>query len=307
MRCPNCKTELKQDDVYCYQCGTRINWFWRFKTHLITAAVGIIVLAGGTITGVTLNKNGALEAKKDNEAAQPSQTRETSNEDGKTDEKSVQTPKPTVEPGQTTQDTAASDFIAVNKTKDMKPKLKSLTEQTAPFLSLCARWKDLGGGKFAWDNQVATQAVLYDMLYGDPASGTGEMHVRGYDNSYAGIARRVKKEMKARYGDAFTFDLSYGDTFPYYLFRKQNKKIEYAGEELRSEKCDANVTKVTQEAVDTYEAEIKAGIVKTYNSSNGTWKKFKLTIVKDKKSKYGYHITNVQLKRGNSNDGKRIL
>ena len=294
MRCPNCKTELKQDDVYCYQCGTRINWFWRFKTHLITAAVVIIVLAGGTITGVTLYKNGAFDAKKDNVAEQPAQTRETSNEDGKTDEKSVQTPKPTVEPGQTTQDTAASDFIAVNKTKDMKPKLKSLTEQTATFLSLCARWKDLGGGKFAWDNQVATQAVLYDMLYGDPASGTGEMHVRGYDNSYAGIARRVKKEMKARYGDAFTFDLSYGDTFPYYLFRKQNKKIEYAGEELRSEKCDANVTKVTQVAVDTYEAEIKAGIVKTYNSSNGTWKKFKLTIVKDKKSKYGYHITNVQ-------------
>lgn len=294
MRCPNCKTELKQDDVYCYQCGTRINWFWRFKTHLITAAVVIIVLAGGTITGVTLYKNGAFDAKKDNVAEQPAQTRETSNKDGKTDEKSVQTPKPTVEPGQTTQDTAASDFIAVNKTKDMKPKLKSLTEQTAPFLSLCARWKDLGGGKFGWDNQVATQAVLYDMLYGDPASGTGEMHVRGYDNSYAGIARRVKKEMKARYGDVFTFDLSYGDTFPYYLFRKQNKKIEYAGEELRSEKCDANVTKVTQVAVDTYEAEIKAGIVKTYNSSNGTWKKFKLTIVKDKKSKYGYHITNVQ-------------
>ena len=50
MRCPNCKTELKQDDVYCYQCGTRINWFWRFKTHLIAAAVVMIVLAGGTIT-----------------------------------------------------------------------------------------------------------------------------------------------------------------------------------------------------------------------------------------------------------------
>ena len=67
-----------------------------------------------------------------------------------------------------------------------------------------------------------------------------------------------------------------------------------SGEELRSEKCDAKVTKVTQVAEDTYEAEVKAGIVKTYNSSNGTWKKFKLTIVKDKKSKYGYHITNVQ-------------
>ena len=255
MRCPNCKTELKQDDVYCYQCGTKINWFWRFKTHLIAVAVVVIVLAGGTITGVTLYRNGVFDAKKD---------------------------------------TVASDFVAVNKTKEIKPKLKDLTEQTAPFLSLCVRWKDLGGDKFTWDNQVATQAVLYDMLYGDPASGTGEMHVRGYDNSYAGIARRVKKEMKARYGDAYAFDLSYGDTFPYYLFRKQNKKIEYAGEELRSEKCDAKVTKVTQVAEDTYEAEVKAGIVKTYNSSNGTWKKFKLTIVKDKKSKYGYHITNVQ-------------
>ena len=51
---------------------------------------------------------------------------------------------------------------------------------------------------------------------------------------------------------------------------------------------------MTQVAKDTYEAEVKAGIVKTYNPSNGTWKKFKLTIVKDKKSKYGYHITNVQ-------------
>ena len=263
MRCPNCKTELKQDDVYCYQCGTKINWFWRFKTHLIAVAVVVIVLAGGTITGVTLYRTQA-PSKKEN----------------KTEKSAIQTAKPTAAPGQVTKDTVASDFVAVNKTKEIKPKLKDLTEQTAPFLSLCVRWKDLGGDKF--------------MLYGDPASGTGEMHVRGYDNSYAGIARRVKKEMKARYGDAYAFDLSYGDTFPYYLFRKQNKKIEYAGEELRSEKCDAKVTKVTQVAEDTYEAEVKAGIVKTYNSSNGTWKKFKLTIVKDKKSKYGYHITNVQ-------------
>ena len=45
MRCPNCKTELKQDDVYCYQCGTKINWFWRFKTHLIAVAVVVIVAA----------------------------------------------------------------------------------------------------------------------------------------------------------------------------------------------------------------------------------------------------------------------
>lgn len=294
MRCPNCKTELKQDDVYCYQCGTRINWFWRFKMHLIVAAVVIVVLAGGTVTGVTLYKNGVFDAKKDTVAEQPVQTQEPSKKDSKTEDGSAQTAKADVAPGQTTKDTAASDFIAVDKTKDMKPKLKNLTEQTAPFLSLCVRWKDLGGGKFTWDNQVATQAVLYDMLYGDPATGTGEMHVRGYDNSYAGIAKRVKKEMKARYGDAYTFDINYGDTFPYYLFRKQNKKIEYAGEELRSEKCDAKVTKVTQVAADTYKAEIKAGIVKTYNPSNGTWKKFKLTIVKDKKSKYGYHITNVQ-------------
>lgn len=294
MRCPNCKTELKQDDVYCYQCGTKINWFWRFKTHLIVAAVVMIVLAGGTITGVTLYRNGVFDAKKDTVAEQPAQTQAPSKKGNKTEKSAIQTAKPTAAPGQVTKDTVASDFVAVDKTKEIKPKLKDLTEQTAPFLSLCVRWKDLGGGKFTWDNQVATQAVLYDMLYGDPASGTGEMHVRGYDNSYAGIARRVKKEMKARYGDAYAFDLSYGDTFPYYLFRKQNKKIEYAGEELRSEKCDAKVTKVTQVATDTYEAEIKAGIVKTYNSSNGTWKKFKLTIVKDKKSKYGYHITNVQ-------------
>lgn len=64
MRCPNCKTELKQDDVYCYQCGTKINWFWRFKTHLIAVAVVMIVLAGGTITGVTLYRNGVFDAKK---------------------------------------------------------------------------------------------------------------------------------------------------------------------------------------------------------------------------------------------------
>ena len=73
MRCPNCKTELKQDDVYCYQCGTRINWFWRFKTHLIAAAVVMIVLSGGTITGVTLYRNGAFNAKKDTVAEQPAQ------------------------------------------------------------------------------------------------------------------------------------------------------------------------------------------------------------------------------------------
>lgn len=294
MRCPNCKTELKQDDVYCYQCGTRINWFWRFKAHLITAAVIIVVLVGGTVTGVTLYKNGVFDAKKDTVAEQPVQTQEPAKNDAKADVKAAQTPKPTVAPGQTTADDSISDFAAVDKTKAMKPKLKKLTEQAAPFLSLCVRWKDLGGGKFAWDDQVATQAVLYDMLYGDPASGTGEMHVRGYDNSYAGIASRVKKEMKARYGDSYAFDMTYGDTFPYYLFRKQNKKIEYAGEELRSEKCDAMITKVTQVAADEYEAEIKAGIVKTYNPSNGTWKKFKITVVKDKKSKYGYHITNVQ-------------
>ena len=47
MRCPNCKTELKQDDVYCYQCGTKINWFWRFKTHLIAVAVFFFVFNRG--------------------------------------------------------------------------------------------------------------------------------------------------------------------------------------------------------------------------------------------------------------------
>ena len=205
MRCPNCKTELKQDDVYCYQCGTKINWFWRFKTHLIAVAVVVIVLAGGTITGVTLYRNGVFDAKKDTVAEQPAQTQAPSKKGNKTEKSAIQTAKPTAAPGQVTKDTVASDFVAVDKTKEIKPKLKDLTEQTAPFLSLCVRWKDLGGGKFTWDNQVATQAVLYDMLYGDPASGTGEMHVRGYDNSYAGIARRVKKEMKARYGDCLLY------------------------------------------------------------------------------------------------------
>ena len=122
------------------------------------------------------------------------------------------------------------------------------------------------------------------------------MHLQGYDNRYAGIAKSVKKEMKQRYDDAYTFDMSYGDTFPYYLFRKQNKKVEYGGEELQSEKCDASITKVTQIEKDTYEAVIKAGLVKTYNPSQGTWEKFKLTLRKNKKSKYGYSIMNVEKK-----------
>ena len=164
MRCPNCKTELKQDDVYCYQCGTKINWFWRFKTHLIAVAVVVIVLAGGTITGVTLYRNGVFDAKKDTVAEQPAQTQAPSKKGNKTEKSAIQTAKPTAAPGQVTKDTVASDFVAVDKTKEIKPKLKDLTEQTAPFLSLCVRWKDLGGGKFTWDNQVATQAVLYDML-----------------------------------------------------------------------------------------------------------------------------------------------
>ena len=84
MRCPNCKTELKQDDVYCYQCGTKINWFWRFKTHLIVAAVVMIVLAGGTITGVTLYRNGAFDAKKDAVAESPVQTQAPSKKENKT-------------------------------------------------------------------------------------------------------------------------------------------------------------------------------------------------------------------------------
>ena len=84
MRCPNCKTELKQDDVYCYQCGTKINWFWRFKTHLIAVAVVVIVLAGGTITGVTLYRNGVFDAKKDTVAEQPAQTQAPSKKENKT-------------------------------------------------------------------------------------------------------------------------------------------------------------------------------------------------------------------------------
>ncbi|MGN1206248.1 MAG: zinc ribbon domain-containing protein [Eubacterium sp.] len=298
MRCPNCKTELKQDDVYCYHCGTRISWLWRFKSHLMAAAIVIVLLIVGTVTGVMLYKNGVFDAKKevknDTVAEQPVQTQAPLKEDEKTEEKQDGLIKPTVAPGQTTQENPLSDFLAVDKTKEMKGKLTKLMEQTAPFLSLCARWKELGGGKFTWDDQVATQAVLYDMLYGDPATGVGEMHMRGYDNSYSGIAKRVKEEMKARYGDAYKFDMTYGDTFPYFLFRKQNKKVEYAGEELRSEKCDFKITKVTQVAEDMYEVQIKAGIVKTYNVANGTWKKRKVTIIKDKKSKYGYHITNVQ-------------
>ena len=113
MRCPNCKTELKQDDVYCYQCGTRINWFWRFKTHLIAAAVVMIVLAGGTITGVTLYRNGAFDAKKDAVAESPVQTQAPSKKESKTEDSSAQT----AAPGQVTKDTVASDFVAVNKTK----------------------------------------------------------------------------------------------------------------------------------------------------------------------------------------------
>ncbi|MDY3774570.1 MAG: zinc ribbon domain-containing protein, partial [Eubacterium sp.] len=65
MRCPNCKTELKQDDIYCYQCGTRINWFWRYKIHLIVAVAVIVFFAIGGTTVFTLYKNGVFDGKKE--------------------------------------------------------------------------------------------------------------------------------------------------------------------------------------------------------------------------------------------------
>ena len=299
MRCPNCKTELKQDDIYCYQCGTRINWFWRYKIHLIVVVAVIVFFAIGGTTVFTLYKNGVFDGKKEVAVVQKEEkdtvaTGESSSENNPAQPPQEADAKATATPAQ--QGREISNFVPEDKTKEMKKKLEEIVTQSAPFLSLCVRWEELGGGHFAWDNQVATQAVLYDLLYGDPSSRTGKMHLQGYDNRYAGIAKSVKKEMKQRYDDAYTFDMSYGDTFPYYLFRKQNKKVEYGGEELQSEKCDASITKVTQIEKDTYEAVIKAGLVKTYNPSQGTWEKFKLTLRKNKKSKYGYSIMNVEKK-----------
>lgn len=124
MRCPNCKTELKQDDVYCYQCGTKINWFWRFKTHLIAVAVVVIVLAGGTITGVTLYRNGVFDAKKDTVARAAGADTGTIEKRKQNREKCHTNRKAYCAPGQVTKDTVASDFVAVDKTKEIKPKLR---------------------------------------------------------------------------------------------------------------------------------------------------------------------------------------
>ena len=55
----------------------------------------MIVLAGGTITGVTLYMNGVFDAKKDTVAEQPAQTQAPSKKENKTEKSAIQTAKPT--------------------------------------------------------------------------------------------------------------------------------------------------------------------------------------------------------------------
>lgn len=287
LKCKRCGTELRNDDEFCYHCGQKTTVIQRMLASraligsmiaifvVVLAAVAAYFIWTGKIqfpdfrgSAVAEKTAAPLHDENDEKPAQPTQEPEP---------QLAATPEPTEPP-----------FEIEDVTDEMKPELKTLTKRLRPFLAFSSKYYQNRSRTFKWDDGVATVMALYNLQQAD---GTVK-----YGDKYSDIKKKVKREMKKLFADYAKYDLTYGGSFPDYIYRRTGDTVVYNASRITGRTYSMSVDKVIAYEQDKYRVIASACLVSQYNKANkGYVQKYTIYVEKDDSAEYGYVVRKIKL------------
>jgi hypothetical protein len=178
-------------------------------------------------------------------------------------------------------------FEPSDVTKTAKSAMKPLLNRVKPFLAFSASFYADGSHRYKWDDVSATTLALYRLQYVDA-------EVK-YGDAFSAIEKKVKKEMRALYGKAYKFDLTYSGTFPDYVYVRSGNTVVYNAVGISGKNYKMELQKVLEYKEGKYRVIVDACLVNQTTKAEGDSQKYTLLLHKDKKSKYGYTIDKIRL------------
>ena len=274
MYCKKCGIELRDNDEFCYHCGTRTTFMQRMvasKTFIGSIVAVVLVLIVGILTFLILTGKLKFPEKK-----QEPVTRE--QEQPAVTQQPIITETPTATP---------YVFEVRDVTASAKTKMKGLLERIKPFLCYSAPFYADGTHKFKWNDQSATVMALYNLEHVDT--------VVRYGNDIKTIKKAVKKEMKKLFGNNWKYKLVYGEQYPGYVYRTVGNTIVFNGMRIPGKEYGMKVKKAVEYEQGQYRVVVEAALRDRGTSQGGAVQKYTLFIEKSPDSKYNYFVGNIRL------------
>lgn len=290
LQCKRCGTELRNDDEFCYHCGQKTTVIQRMLASraLIGSMIAIIVVILAAVAAYFI-WTGKIRFPEFGKGAVVENTAAPENND-KNDRPVQATQKPqSSEPEVTaTPEPTEPPFEAADVTDEMKPELKTLTKRIRPFLAFSSKYYQNRSRSFVWDDGTATVMALYNLQQVD-----GKVK---YGDKYSDIKKKVKREMKKLFGDNAKYDLTYGGSYPDYVYRRTGDTVVYNASRITGRTYSMSVDKVIAYEQDKYRVIASACLVSQYNRENkGYVQKYTIYIDKDESAEYGYVVRKVKL------------
>lgn len=290
MQCKRCGTELRSDDEFCYHCGQKTTVIQRIfaSRALIGSIIAILVVILAAVTAYFIWTGKLRLPDFGGNTVAERTTAPTGEKRGDEPSQTTREPEePTAIPTATPEPTAPV-FEPEDVTEEMKPELKTLTKRIRPFLAFSSKYYQNRQRTFKWDDGAATVMALYNLQQVDETVK--------YGDKYSTIKKEVKAEMKKLFADNAKYDLTYGGTYPYYVYRKTGNTVVYNAGRITGKKYSMSVDKIIAYKQDKYRVVVSACLVSQYNKANkGYTQKYTVYVDKDDSAEYGYVVRKIKL------------
>lgn len=276
MNCKKCGTELRENDVYCYYCGTKTTVLQRiFSSRAIVGSmIAILFVAiAGLLTYFIMT--GKLKLPQKNQ--EPIVEKEEHHE-----------PIATKPPKKVEESTATPYvFQPADVTAVEKKQMKGLLERLKPFLSYSASFYYNGSHAFTWDSKSATVMALYNLEHNDKT-------VR-YGNDIKDIKKATQKEMKKLFGKNFKYKLEYGGSYPNYVYRPVGNTVVFNSTRIPGKEYSMQTKKIIEYEEGRYRVVVDACMKSRTDGSKGNVQRYTVLVDKEAGSKYGYVVSKLRL------------
>lgn len=269
MFCSKCGKKLETSEIFCSQCGQRVEPQTDSRNRKKSIIIGIIVIAivvVVVITGIVLlclrnKEQKVLETSKGSPAAETVQPVQ-------------ETVQPTEEPTEPPEEKEQSVVV----TDQMKNELEPLMEETNYFFYLLMETERIKDSDL-----IRTMMVYYNLQYRD-----GDID---FSEKEENAKPKVETELWNLFGETCKYELKYDETYPGYLYVKENGNVRYNGGDLGECTPCGKTVSVVKTGTDQYRLVRRVGAKSTETGETFWYRKVTCDIVKNSSGKYGYNIT----------------
>lgn len=276
MYCKKCGTELRENDEFCYHCGTRTSIIQRiFSSRAIVGSIIAIILvaiAGVLTYFIMTGKLKLPERSKEPVAEEQEQQEQVPTQKPK--KTAAATPTPYV-------------FQPTDVTKEAKKEMKQLLGRLKPFLGYSASFYADGAHKFSWNDKSATVMALYNLEHYD--------RTLRYGNDMKTIKKETQKEMKKLFGTNYKYKFEYGESYPGYVYRPTGNTIVFNSMRIPGKDYSLQTKKAIEYEEDKYRVVVEACLKAATTGEKGVAQRYTVWVDKQTKSDFGYVVKEIRL------------